>query len=331
MPRRQPVAVSTVRGHHASPTACASPPTPCRMSKPPRSASGSTPARATRPRPSNGISHMLEHMAFKGTDAALGPADRRGDRDMSAATSTPTPRARPPPTTPACSRKTCALAVDIVADILQNSVFDPDELERERGVILQEIGQALDTPDDLVFDQFQADRLSRTSRSAVPCWARPTSSRRSAAPICSPSWRATTRRRNMVVAAAGNVDHDQSSSWPRRISARPAAHACRAGARTARLYVGGDMPRAPRARAGPSRAGLPGHRLSRSGLLRRAVSRPCSAAACPRACSRNAREARALLFDLFAFLGLSPTAASSASMPATGDDDAARPRRRRSR
>jgi predicted Zn-dependent peptidase len=43
----------------------------------------------------------------------------------------------------------------MVADILRNSVFDPDELQRERGVILQEIGQALDTPDDLVFDQFQ--------------------------------------------------------------------------------------------------------------------------------------------------------------------------------
>jgi predicted Zn-dependent peptidase len=42
-----------------------------------------------------------------------------------------------------------------MADILQNSVFDDEELERERTVILQEIGQAFDTPDDLVFDYLQ--------------------------------------------------------------------------------------------------------------------------------------------------------------------------------
>ena len=47
------------------------------------------------------------------------------------------------------------LALDMLADILQHSIFDPDELERERGVILQEIGQAEDTPDDIIFDHFQ--------------------------------------------------------------------------------------------------------------------------------------------------------------------------------
>jgi predicted Zn-dependent peptidase len=47
------------------------------------------------------------------------------------------------------------LAVDLLADILQHSVFDEEELARERGVVVQEIGQVQDTPDDLVFDQFQ--------------------------------------------------------------------------------------------------------------------------------------------------------------------------------
>ena len=46
------------------------------------------------------------------------------------------------------------LALDILSDILRNSVFDPDELEREQHVILQEIGAALDTPDDRVYDLF---------------------------------------------------------------------------------------------------------------------------------------------------------------------------------
>ena len=47
------------------------------------------------------------------------------------------------------------IALDIIGDILQHSVFDADELARERAVILQEIGQANDTPDDVIFDQFQ--------------------------------------------------------------------------------------------------------------------------------------------------------------------------------
>jgi len=47
------------------------------------------------------------------------------------------------------------LAVDIIADLLQRSIFDETELARERSVVLQEIGQANDTPDDIIFDHFQ--------------------------------------------------------------------------------------------------------------------------------------------------------------------------------
>jgi predicted Zn-dependent peptidase len=47
------------------------------------------------------------------------------------------------------------LALDVLSDIVLNPVFDPREIEVERGVILQEIGQALDTPDDVIFDWLQ--------------------------------------------------------------------------------------------------------------------------------------------------------------------------------
>ncbi len=47
------------------------------------------------------------------------------------------------------------MAANILADILRNSVFDKREVDVERGVILQEIGQTLDTPDDIVFDWLQ--------------------------------------------------------------------------------------------------------------------------------------------------------------------------------
>ena len=49
------------------------------------------------------------------------------------------------------------LALDVIADILLNPVFDAAEIEVERGVILQEIGQALDTPDDIIFDWLQEE------------------------------------------------------------------------------------------------------------------------------------------------------------------------------
>ena len=49
-----------------------------------------------------------------------------------------------------------SLAIDLIADILQNSKLDEDELSRERSVVLQEIGQAIDTPDDIIYDRFQA-------------------------------------------------------------------------------------------------------------------------------------------------------------------------------
>ena len=45
--------------------------------------------------------------------------------------------------------------IDILTDILQNSTFAEDELNRERGVIIQEIGMYLDTPDDMIFDYWQ--------------------------------------------------------------------------------------------------------------------------------------------------------------------------------
>jgi predicted Zn-dependent peptidase len=52
-------------------------------------------------------------------------------------------------------KEDAGLAADIIGDILCHSTLVPEEMERERGVILQEIGQANDTPDDIIFDHFQ--------------------------------------------------------------------------------------------------------------------------------------------------------------------------------
>ena len=48
------------------------------------------------------------------------------------------------------------LALDMIGDILTNPAFEPSELERERQVVLQELGQVRDTHDDIVFDHLQS-------------------------------------------------------------------------------------------------------------------------------------------------------------------------------
>jgi predicted Zn-dependent peptidase len=154
----------------------------------------------------NGIAHFLEHMAFKGTKrrSALQIAEEIEDvggyinaytsREMTAYYARVLEADVP-------------LAIDVVADIVLNPVFDKKEIEVERHVILQEIGQALDTPDDIIFDwlqeaAFPGQALGRT--------------------ILGPAERVSSFKRadlkafvkehygpdQMILAAAGSVDHD---------------------------------------------------------------------------------------------------------------------------
>jgi predicted Zn-dependent peptidase len=153
----------------------------------------------------HGISHLLEHMAFKGTS-------RRSARqiaeeieavggDLNAATSAENTAyyAR-------VLKADVPLALDVLSDILADPTFDPTELKREQHVIVQEIGASEDTPDDIVFDYLQAKAFPKqplgrsilgtpeTVRSFEPSRLRAYLARNYKAP-------------DMVVAAAGAVDH----------------------------------------------------------------------------------------------------------------------------
>ena len=103
----------------------------------------------------HGIAHLLEHMAFKGTAKRsarqIAEEIENVGGEVNAATSIETTSyyAR-------LLKDHVPLAIDILADILTNSVLDDNELEREKHVILQEIGAAMDTPDDVVFDKFSS-------------------------------------------------------------------------------------------------------------------------------------------------------------------------------
>ena len=154
----------------------------------------------------NGIAHFLEHMAFKGTAKRSALQIAESIEDVGGYINAYT------------SREVTAyyvrvlqndvpLAMDVIADILLNPSLDLSEIEVERGVILQEIGQSLDTPDDVIFDWLQEEAypdqpIGRT--------------------ILGPSERVSNFTREdlsqfitqhygpeqMILSAAGAVDHD---------------------------------------------------------------------------------------------------------------------------
>ncbi|MFD1794441.1 insulinase family protein [Paracoccus aurantiacus] len=102
----------------------------------------------------NGIAHFLEHMAFKGTARRSALQIAEEIEDVGGYINAYTSR----DTTAYYARvleADTALALDVISDIVLNPAFDQREIEVERGVILQEIGQSLDTPDDIIFDWLQ--------------------------------------------------------------------------------------------------------------------------------------------------------------------------------
>ncbi|MEZ5751548.1 MAG: pitrilysin family protein [Paracoccaceae bacterium] len=102
----------------------------------------------------NGIAHFLEHMAFKGTARRTALQIAEEIEDVGGYINAYTSREM----TAYYARVLQAdvpLALDVIGDIVLNPAFDGREIEVERHVILQEIGQALDTPDDVIFDWLQ--------------------------------------------------------------------------------------------------------------------------------------------------------------------------------
>jgi predicted Zn-dependent peptidase len=153
----------------------------------------------------HGISHFLEHMAFKGTT-------RRSARqiaeeieavggDLNAATGIETTAyyAR-------VLRADVPLALDVLADILSEPTFDPDELTREKNVIIQEIGATDDTPDDLIYELLQAtafpDQAIGRSIMGTRATVKGFDRKRLRAHLLT-----HYRAPNMVVSAAGALEH----------------------------------------------------------------------------------------------------------------------------
>ncbi|MEO1536594.1 MAG: pitrilysin family protein [Pseudomonadota bacterium] len=154
----------------------------------------------------NGIAHFLEHMAFKGTKTRNALQIAEAIEDVGGYINAYTSREMTAFYARVLSEDV-PLALDVVSDIVLNPVFDPREIEVERHVILQEIGQALDTPDDIIFDwlqetAFPAQALGRPILGPSSCVEK--FDRRDLLNFVDERY----GPENLIVAAAGAVDHD---------------------------------------------------------------------------------------------------------------------------
>ena len=102
----------------------------------------------------NGVAHFLEHMAFKGTARRSALQIAEEIEDVGGYINAYTSKEMTAYYARVLSGDV-ALALDVISDIVLNPVFNEADIETERHVILQEIGQALDTPDDIIFDWLQ--------------------------------------------------------------------------------------------------------------------------------------------------------------------------------
>jgi predicted Zn-dependent peptidase len=184
----------------------------------------------------NGVAHLLEHMAFKGTRRRSARDIVVEIEDVGGFLNAYTGREQTAYYAKVLADDT-PLVVDILADILQNSIFDADELARERAVVLQEIGQAEDTPDDIIFDHFQEIAFPNQAMGR-PVLGRAEVVRDLPREVVAGYMASRYRAGQMVLAASGRIDHDALVEMAEKLfSGLPAGAAPRS--ESAR-YKGGD-------------------------------------------------------------------------------------------
>ena len=153
-----------------------------------------------------GIAHMLEHMAFKGTTNRNAEEIAREIEDVGGDINAYT------------SKEVTAyylkvlhensdLGIDILSDIIKNSTLPEDEIERERGVIISEIGQSFDSPDDRVFENFTETAFHNQSLGRPILGTKKTVNNFQRSDLQS-FFSSHYGLRNMVVVASGNIEPD---------------------------------------------------------------------------------------------------------------------------
>lgn len=155
----------------------------------------------------NGISHFLEHMSFKGTQTRSALEISEAIEDVGGQSNAYTSReftayyAK-------MLKNDAELALDVLADSLMNSTFPEEEVKKEREVVVQEIKQTIDTPDDIIYDYFQENAFKGQAlgrsilgpKELVRGFTRETLQN---------YLKTNYAAENMVVCAVGNIDHEE--------------------------------------------------------------------------------------------------------------------------
>ena len=158
-------------------------------------------------RKQNGIAHFLEHMAFKGTTTRTALEINGAIESVGGVLNAYTGKEA----TAYYSRvlaEDVPLAVELIADIVLNPAFHSDDIELERNVILQEIGEAADIPDDMLFEGLQKSIYPRQSLGRPILGVPDLVEKFDAGDLK----RFVSERyvpENMILAAAGAIDHDE--------------------------------------------------------------------------------------------------------------------------
>lgn len=155
----------------------------------------------------NGIAHFIEHMLFKGTQIRSAHQISREIDSMGGILNAFTGHEY------VCYyakvlAKFLPCAADLLADIFLNSTFPPEEIERERKVVLQEIKMRDDSPDEFIHDRFHQNFWRGQLLGMPVLGSEQTITALSRSAIL--AHKATRYRpRDIIIAAAGNVNHDE--------------------------------------------------------------------------------------------------------------------------
>ncbi len=154
----------------------------------------------------NGIAHMVEHMLFKGTQSRTALQIVETIENVGGHMNAYTGRE-------VTSyhihllKEDLPLALDVLADMVQHSTMPEDEVEQERGVILQEIGMCNDTPDDIIFDHYFETAYSQQALGAPILGTSKIIAGMKRDTLMDYVKRLYTPSR-LVVCASGNLDHE---------------------------------------------------------------------------------------------------------------------------
>lgn len=153
-----------------------------------------------------GSTHFLEHLLFKGTNArsaldiAVAFDEVGGDHNAVTAKEYTCYYAK-------VRDRDVPMAVGVLADMIADSLIEPDEFEMERGVILEELAMADDDPSDVAGERF-AEAVFGANPLARPIGGSPASIEAVGRDAVVAHYRAHYRPEELVVTAAGAVDHD---------------------------------------------------------------------------------------------------------------------------